>query len=89
MLSEFETTATGAAMIALFGQGVYSSLKEACDIFAQIRMIIRPNQNNNKKYQEIYGLYKETYATLKPLFPKRNSIAEKLYQSKKVKIKNL
>ena len=89
VLSEFETTATGAAMIALFGQGVYSSLKEACDIFAQIRMIIRPNQNNNKKYQEIYGLYKETYATLKPLFPKRNLIAEKLYQSKKVKIKNL
>lgn len=89
VLSEFETTATGAAMIALYGQGVYESLTEAGDCFAQVRMIIRPNQNNYQKYQELYGLYKETYETIKPLFAKRNRIAERLYHSKKVKIENL
>lgn len=89
VLSEFETTATGAAMIALFGQGVYTTLQEASDNFALIRMMIRPNRNNHNKYQELYGLYKETYETLKSLFPKRNMIAEKLYHSKKVKIANI
>ena len=89
VLSEFETTATGAAMIALYGQGVYESLTEAGDCFAQVRMIIRPNKNNYQKYQELYGLYKETYETIKPLFAKRNRIAERLYHSKKVKIENL
>lgn len=88
-LSEFETTATGAAVIALYGQGVYRSLEEAVGRFAQIRMIIRPNQRNHEKYKELYGLYKETYHTLKPLFPKRIRLTERLYGGKRTKIENL
>lgn len=89
VLSEFETTATGAAMIALFGQKVYASLEEAAKAFVRVRMIIRPDQKNHMKYQELYTLYKETYETLKPLFPKRMEITEKLYRKKRVKIENL
>lgn len=89
VLSEFETTATGAAMIALFGQKVYTSLEEAAEQFAKVRMIIRPDNKNHLKYQELYGLYKETYQTLKPLFPKRMELTEKLYRKKQVKIENL
>lgn len=89
VLSEFETTATGAAMIALYGQKEYSSLEEAADHFVSIRMIIRPDKKNHEKYQELYGLYKETYQTLKPLFPKRMELTEKLYRKKRVKIENL
>lgn len=89
VLSEFETTATGAAMIALFGQGVYNSIKEASDIFAAVRMIIKPNLKNHEKYLELYKLYKDTYQTLLPLFPKRMEITEKIYRKKQVKIENL
>ena len=89
VLSEFETTATGAAMIALFGQKIYDSLEEAADVFVKIRMIIRPDKKNHMKYKELYTLYKETYETLKPLFPKRMEITEKLYRKKRVKIENL
>ena len=89
VLSEFETTATGAAMIALFGQKVYTSLEEAAEQFVKVRMIIRPDTKNHLKYQELYGLYKETYQTLKPLFPKRMELTEKLYRKKQVKIENL
>lgn len=89
VLSEFETTATGAAMIALFGQKEYASLEEAAEQFVKIRMIIRPDEKNHAKYQELYALYKETYQTLKPLFPKRREITEKLYRKKRVKIENL
>ncbi len=89
VLSEFETTATGAAMIALYGQKVYSSLKEAANAFVQVRMIIRPNQRNQEMYKELYQLYKETYETVKPLFPKRMELTEKLYRNKRIKIENL
>lgn len=89
VLSEFETTATGAAMIALFGQGIYSSLQEAAEKFVRVRMIIRPDPKNHEKYRELYKLYKETYSTLKPLFPKRMRLTEKLYSKKRIKIENL
>lgn len=89
VLSEFETTATGAAMIALFGQKEYVSLDEAADRFAKVRMIIRPDDRNHAKYKQLYELYKETYQTLKPLFPKRMELTEKLYRKKQVKIENL
>ncbi len=89
VLSEFETTAAGAAMIALFGQGIYKSLEEAVERFVQIRMIIRPDQRNHEKYKELYELYKETYLTLKPLFPKRIRLTERLYGGKRIKIENL
>lgn len=89
VLSEFETTAAGAAMIALYGQGVYGSLEEAVERFVQIRMIIKPDQRNHEKYKELYQLYQETYHTLKPLFPKRIQLTERLYGGKKIKIENL
>ncbi len=89
VLSEFETTATGAAMIALYGQKVYASLKEAANAFVQVRMMIRPNRKNQEMYKELYQLYKETYQTVKPLFPKRMELTEKLYRNKRIRIENL
>ena len=88
VLSEFETTATGAAMIALYGQGIYTSMEEAADKFVRVRMVICPDKKNHEKYKELYHLYKETYRTLKPLFSKRIEITERLY-NKRIKIENL
>lgn len=89
VLSEFETTSAGAAIIALYGQGVYGSLEKAVERFVQIRMIIKPDQRNHEKYKELYQLYQETYHTLKPLFPKRIQLTERLYGGKRIKIENL
>lgn len=89
VLSEFETTATGAAMMALYGQGEYATLSEAADNFVKVRMVICPDMKNHEKYQELYKLYKETYHTLKPLFPKRMEITERLYSNKRIRIENL
>lgn len=89
VLSEFETTATGAAMMALYGQKVYRSLKEAAEKFVKVRMVIHPDQKNHRKYQEIYSLYKDTYHTLKPLFDKRMALTAQLYNGKRIKIENL
>lgn len=89
VLSEFETTATGAAMIAFFGQGIYASLQDAADRFVKTRMIVCPDQKNHEKYRALYHLYQETYQTLKPLFPKRMELTEQLYNNKRIKIENL
>ena len=89
VLSEFETTATGAAMIALHGQGIFKSLKAASEKFATIRMIIKPNKENHEKYMKIYELFKEIYDINKNLFKKRISILESILTDKDFKIENL
>lgn len=89
VLSEFETTATGAAMMALYGQGVYATLDEAAENFVSVRMVICPDRKNHEKYKALYQLYKETYHTLRPLFQKRIAITERLYSKKRIKIENL
>ncbi|MDF2565865.1 MAG: Xylulokinase [Massilibacillus sp.] len=89
VLSEFETTATGAAMLALIGAGEFTDLKVAADCFASVRMIIKPNKVNHQKYQEIFGLYKDTYATVKDLFRKRLEVVNHIYPKREVKIENL
>jgi xylulokinase len=89
VLSEFETTSSGAAMMVLIGQGIYSNQKEAAVKFANIRMIIKPNMENHKKYQYMYGLYKDTYQSLKGLFVRRTHILEEIRSGREVKIENL
>lgn len=89
VLSEFETTASGAAMIALTGQSVYPDIKSAAEKFAIIRMIIKPNMANNQKYMYMYELYKQTYKTLEPLFKKRNELISNLKNEKEIQIENL
>ncbi len=91
VLSEFETTSSGAAMIVLHGQGIYASLKEIADRFAAIRMIIRPDIENHKRYIYMYNLYKEAYQSLKPLYTKRMQILQNIKdnRARDVRVENL
>lgn len=89
VLSEFETTAIGAAMIVLFGQGVYSDMKQLADHFVKIRMIVKPDIENHKKYLYMYDLYKETYSTLKSLFMRRIRTLEQIRSDREIQIENL
>ncbi|MCI5933944.1 MAG: FGGY family carbohydrate kinase [Lachnospiraceae bacterium] len=89
VLDEFETTASGAAVIALLGQKELQDLDDAAEKFANVRMIIKPNRKKHEKYLKLYQLYKETYETIKPLFPKRKEIVSQVLGDKKIKIENL
>lgn len=89
VLSEFETTASGAAMLALIGQGVYENVKQAAVRFAEIRMIIKPNKESHKKYTHMYQLYKDTYLILKPLYVRRIQVLEQIRDDKEIQIENL
>ncbi len=89
VLSEFETTASGAAMLALIGQGIYENVKQAAFRFAKIRMIIKPNKESYKKYSYMYQLYKDTYQTLKPLYIRRIQVLEQIRDDRQIQIENL
>lgn len=89
VLSEFETTASGAAMLALIGQGIYADIKQASDRFVKVRMIIKPNQENHKKYVHMYQLYKDTYQTVKSLYIRRIQALEQIRDDREIQIENL
>ncbi len=89
VLSEFETTSTGAAMIVLTGQGIFTQIKAAASKFTSVRMIIKPNRENHKKYTYMYQLYKDTYRSLSDLFERRIKILEDTRSDREVRIENL
>ncbi len=89
VLSEFETTASGAAMLTLIGQGVYADIKQAALKFSLIRMIIKPNLENHKKYAYMYELYKDSYSAMKDLYVRRIQILGQISNNKEVQIENL
>lgn len=89
VLSEFETTSSGAAMMVLLGQDVYQNLKDIAEKFATVRMIIKPDMENYKKYTAMYGLYKDTYDALKGLFSRRLEVLEHIRDDKTIQIENL
>jgi xylulokinase len=63
-----ETTALGAAFLALVGVGAYATLTEASEHIVKIRERCEPNLGTVPIYNEAYERYRETYFTLLPVF---------------------
>jgi autoinducer 2 (AI-2) kinase len=63
-----ETTALGAAFLALVGLGAYASLSDASDHIVQIRERIDPDPSTQSAYEDAYARYRETYFALLPIF---------------------
>ena len=89
VLSDFETTAIGAAILSLVGQGVISSFEEAAEQFVAIRMIVHPDRKNHEKYKEIFKLYKELYLSTKDIFTRRMNLINNVLERHDMKIENL
>ena len=65
-----ETTALGAAFLALVGIGSYGSLTEVSDHVVKIREHIEPNPATMSVYTDAYQQYRETYFAMLPVFEK-------------------
>ena len=89
VLSEFETTASGAAMMVFVGQGDIPDIKEVADRFVSVRFIIKPDKENHKKYSHMYQLFKETYETCEPLFERRMQLLDMTRMVRETQIENL
>jgi xylulokinase len=65
-----ETTALGAAFLALVGIGSYNKLIEVSDHLVKIRQHIEPNPASSSRYAEAYEQYRQTYFAMLPVFEK-------------------
>ena len=63
-----ETTALGAAFLALVGIGAYTSLTEVGEHLVKIREHIEPDPTKKSMYADAYGQYRQTYFATLPLF---------------------
>jgi xylulokinase len=64
-----ETTATGAAILAAVGAGVFPSVAEATSTFVAYEPDEHaPDPEAKARYDEAYRLYREVYAALRPVF---------------------
>ncbi|RLQ94639.1 xylulokinase [Falsibacillus albus] len=57
----------GAAMLAAYGCGWFTSLKECADQFLQVEQEYIPNDQHVEKYGKLFILYKEVYSHTKGL----------------------
>ena len=63
-----ETTALGAAFLALVGIGAYGTLTEVSEHIVKIREHIEPDPASSSRYAEAYEQYRQTYFAMLPVF---------------------
>jgi xylulokinase len=69
-VKESEATALGAAMLATLGVGIYKDIHEAINYMVHVVDRWDPIPENVKIYEEMFGIFRETYQALKvKVFP--------------------
>ena len=89
VLSDFETTAAGAAMLVFEAVNIFDDMYQAAQVFANIRMIIKPDYKNHKQYQKIYKLFKQIYSETKELYQERHNLFHDIYSTRDCTIENI
>ncbi len=59
-----DATLVGAAILAGYGAGLFSSIEEGSDVLVQIDKRYEPNGEANRVYQEMYAIYQKTFKAL-------------------------
>ena len=72
---EVETTALGAAMLALVGAGACRDLAEAATRVVRLGEVVEPRPTEQVRYQDCYGLYRAAYTALEPVFAQAAALA--------------
>ncbi|MFP4378879.1 MAG: xylulokinase [Candidatus Sumerlaeia bacterium] len=66
----------GAAILAGVGSGVYPDLTDAVDQLVPTDLRIEPNAENQRRYNDIYGLYHALYPALKQHYRLSHALLE-------------
>ena len=61
---------TGDACLALFGLGEFGSVAAASEAIVSIGSAFEPDAARGRVYDEMFGLYRESYAGLREVFKK-------------------
>ena len=73
-LKELEVGASGAAMLAGMGAGIFKDQRDASHKFVRVDRVIKPDMQNHAIYDKSYAIYKEMYPLLKDTYAR---LAEK------------
>jgi len=68
-----EAGATGAALTVAVGLGVYPAV-ESIDALVEIQRVVTPNEQHQARYDALYGIYRDAYTQLAPLYRRLYSI---------------
>jgi xylulokinase len=71
-----ETTALGAAMLALVGSGEYATLTEAAERIVRLVETVQPQPKVASRYEEYYRLYRDAYFALLPVFERAARLSQ-------------
>jgi xylulokinase len=63
-----EVALMGDAICAALGAGLYPDLATAGEAMVQIGEVLEPNPAHRQIYDELFGVYRDAYPALKPLF---------------------
>jgi xylulokinase len=66
-LSTEQGPGMGAAMLAAYGCGWFTSLKDCAEVFLQVSKTYEPNPENVEIYKKIFGVYQQVYKQTKIL----------------------
>ena len=73
---ELETTALGAALIAGVTTGVWSSIDDATEQCVRRSTVFEPVEARTLMYRDFFGVYRQLYERLQPLFEVRERLIE-------------
>ncbi len=74
-LAETEGGVIGAALLAGLGCGVYADAVSGSRLFTQVEEIFQPIQENQARYEKLYGLFKELHDGLQSSFQRLGEIS--------------
>jgi xylulokinase len=63
-----EVALMGDAICAALGAGLYPDLATAGEAMVQVGEVLLPNRAHRAVYDELFGIYRDAYTALKPLF---------------------
>jgi xylulokinase len=66
--------ALGVALLAGAGTGVYSDVREACNVAIHTRSTNAPGKRAGEEYAKYYDLYRELYPHLKGSYAKLSTL---------------
>jgi xylulokinase len=65
-----EVALMGDAICAALGAGLYPDLASAGEAMVQVSQVLEPNPAHRAVYDNLFGVYRDAYTALKPLFPR-------------------
>jgi xylulokinase len=74
--SVIDDSSFGAAMLAGVAVGAFSSFEKAVEQCVELQDVVTPNFDNHRRYEELFGVYKDIHDSLTPVYRKLEAMGK-------------